>query len=1083
MDSVNSISLAVVDAVAPQIAPKLIAIADGADQAALSVGNLKSQLAALKSAGLSSLSTMLTNLEKGSIKSALAQGTLAANIRATTSATLYQAAALGTNGSALTSIAAATNTANAAGKAAVATTTSQTAATVKGVSANIAGAASIGILEGRTLSMNRAATNFATKVLGLGPLLQAAFPIIGAVAMLSVLYQMGAALYKVTKSALDAGKNIALAFDGITNSLRKSTDELVVTNDKLDGTIARLQHKPTTNGIALAMDEARVMADKLDDSLERVQKDLDEVLKKNQINGLMAFFTHQGSTTGIAKDLSRQEEGIGRARDAADQANELARATADANNAAAKNLSAQERSRIAAKGVLDVQAAEITSYQNLRAAIKTVADERTAAYNKLKEQSIQSADGSQSFIRTARGSAGFEVTARLTELGKAAHLSQFELKNLDATQQNLAKSAIADTARDDLSRESAAIRQAAKDWKELDGAYRHFQESQASIGHKTTARENLDALNSLGAHNNPLNADKLVALKLPQENKLAQGDWVTQEIDKLNNQIAAIGLYNDALKEAQMMNTIRQEAQKRNITLTDAETASFKSQIATIVESKDYQRELEGVYDSINSAGDKYSATVRALNTAVSFGVITQEQYGQALNRTMRTFQESSSVIVGFQRKLDEQQRDAGNKLGSNQDIAAKAVLQQLAQEMRQGDANHPGGYTESDIQKVLASKLAEVRAQQVKNATDEEANKLIFAQTNLYDQLIVKEAALQRAVEAGMVSQQAANIEKLKYWNQQNDEKLKNGTGGSIFGGALADYATQAKATALSMKESFSGMVSTLGDGLADTLGRAVVDAKNLGQALKDVAKSAVSQLISSLIKLAIEYLIISKLQKALHIQPVPTVAGPTGKQAAEGVAGMAAITVAGIVMTKLLTDPMWSLAAAMAAVTFGVSAAAGAASITALGAAEQTAKAGHADGGYITGPGTGRSDSISAQLSNGEYVVNAAATSQHRDMLDAINSGSSRQSVSTKFAPQINASANGAPRSAAMKVEVHNYAGVDVQVQHLDEGQVRVMINQQVPGLITQHAPGVIADHISDPNSKVSKSIYRNVTPARVR
>jgi hypothetical protein len=46
-------------------------------------------------------------------------------------------------------------------------------------------------------------------------------------------------------------------------------------------------------------------------------------------------------------------------------------------------------------------------------------------------------------------------------------------------------------------------------------------------------------------------------------------------------------------------------------------------------------------------------------------------------------------------------------------------------------------------------------------------------------------------------------------------------------------------------------------------------------------------------------------------------------------------------------------------------------------------------ASGGYVRGAGTGRSDSIPARLSNGEYVVNAAATSKHRALLDLINNG----------------------------------------------------------------------------------------------
>jgi TP901 family phage tail tape measure protein len=45
------------------------------------------------------------------------------------------------------------------------------------------------------------------------------------------------------------------------------------------------------------------------------------------------------------------------------------------------------------------------------------------------------------------------------------------------------------------------------------------------------------------------------------------------------------------------------------------------------------------------------------------------------------------------------------------------------------------------------------------------------------------------------------------------------------------------------------------------------------------------------------------------------------------------------------------------------------------------------NADGGYIAGPGSGTSDSILSYLSNGEFVVRAAATAQHRDLLEAIN------------------------------------------------------------------------------------------------
>jgi hypothetical protein len=47
-------------------------------------------------------------------------------------------------------------------------------------------------------------------------------------------------------------------------------------------------------------------------------------------------------------------------------------------------------------------------------------------------------------------------------------------------------------------------------------------------------------------------------------------------------------------------------------------------------------------------------------------------------------------------------------------------------------------------------------------------------------------------------------------------------------------------------------------------------------------------------------------------------------------------------------------------------------------------------ASGGYISGPGSGTSDSIPARLSNGEFVVNARQTSKHRSLLESVNSAS---------------------------------------------------------------------------------------------
>jgi hypothetical protein len=56
----------------------------------------------------------------------------------------------------------------------------------------------------------------------------------------------------------------------------------------------------------------------------------------------------------------------------------------------------------------------------------------------------------------------------------------------------------------------------------------------------------------------------------------------------------------------------------------------------------------------------------------------------------------------------------------------------------------------------------------------------------------------------------------------------------------------------------------------------------------------------------------------------------------------------------------------------------------------AAMSAVPGFATGGYVSGPGSGTSDSIPSLLSNGEFVVNAASTRRFAPLLHSINNGS---------------------------------------------------------------------------------------------
>lgn len=88
-------------------------------------------------------------------------------------------------------------------------------------------------------------------------------------------------------------------------------------------------------------------------------------------------------------------------------------------------------------------------------------------------------------------------------------------------------------------------------------------------------------------------------------------------------------------------------------------------------------------------------------------------------------------------------------------------------------------------------------------------------------------------------------------------------------------------------------------------------------------------------------------------------------------------------------------------------------------------------ASGGFVSGPGGPRSDSIMARLSDGEFVVNSASTSKWLPLLQAINSGSlsaSRSGTgSTSGLPTTTTAGASGSMSPTVNIVVNPSAGMD--------------------------------------------------------
>jgi hypothetical protein len=99
-------------------------------------------------------------------------------------------------------------------------------------------------------------------------------------------------------------------------------------------------------------------------------------------------------------------------------------------------------------------------------------------------------------------------------------------------------------------------------------------------------------------------------------------------------------------------------------------------------------------------------------------------------------------------------------------------------------------------------------------------------------------------------------------------------------------------------------------------------------------------------------------------------------------------------------------------------------------------------ATGGLITGPGTGTSDSIPTMLSNGEFVINAAATAKNRALVEAINSGATISSAASPIMAVPTAS-----KANSTTNTITNNSVINMNITGDISRQTRAEISQMLP------------------------------------
>lgn len=357
-----------------------------------------------------------------------------------------------------------------------------------------------------------------------------------------------------------------------------------------------------------------------------------------------------------------------------------------------------------------------------------------------------------------------------------------------------------------------------------------------------------------------------------------------------------------------------------------------------VAEAENTFARLYGQYDPAAQAARALTKEQVQLDLSLSKGKINQEEYSKALAQSSINY---AAAIKGAQGLTAAEQYRAQ----VNRRLA-------IEEEGYRVEANSVGM---GDLQADRYRQEVQLKRQMVEEIL------------TLEDNLRLAENAKQRAAIQEQIKileeTNPARLAAMQAGWAQMDQAMLNPING--WTAAVQNFGNQARDIAGQTQSVFSSAFGSISQGLTD-------DIMNLNlsfQSLGDLGKDVLRDVVAGFVKMGVQMGLNAALAATLGTATAGT-----------------SIALAGT------TAAAWAPAAALASLaSFGGNSIPAAAALTSTTALATTLAAvpGFATGGYFTGSGTGTSDSNLAKISNGEFIVNAAATKKNRALLEAINSG----------------------------------------------------------------------------------------------
>ncbi|MDR2893567.1 MAG: hypothetical protein LBV80_10920 [Deltaproteobacteria bacterium] len=362
-----------------------------------------------------------------------------------------------------------------------------------------------------------------------------------------------------------------------------------------------------------------------------------------------------------------------------------------------------------------------------------------------------------------------------------------------------------------------------------------------------------------------------------------------------------------------------------------------------------------------------------------------------------------------------------------------------------------------------------------------------------------IDELTAERWLQEQLRDLRAENPVQQQVGQSRRDLRLGDGDFNDVTTASLGGLVENYRNMAFGLSEVWGGFFSDFTTGFSNSVGQAIWQSENLGDALYNISSGALSSLTSGLVNLGIQWGINQMMQEA---STQSTIVGTAAQSTA--IAGLSAASTTAIATEQATstaaaaeTTAAWAPAAAVSSIgSFGVAAAIALTGIAAVMALTR----GFEKGGYTGNLGRRK---VAGVVHGQEFVFDAQAVDRIGvGPLEALRSGSDMFSGSSASYGQSEALAAKALQrerdlsrllqyspvsrspdysgGANLNVSIENYGtSKEFEVQRLSPEDVRIIARD----VVRAETPRLVSREIANPNSDISKGFAHSTRLERRR